>query len=187
MCSPARTATVRPGSEPTETISRPPRILRPLLLQPPLPAMARPRPWLPQAAVGAADARRGWPRGGKVRQKSGNETLKAELKRHLLIVATLLPLVFVARYALFDDASEFSLFAEQLKRYLAPLVIVLMVVLIAGFVIAVSKKIDKLQQEKLATVFFWLSSIVLALAIVAVFVQVKLQGHQAVKLSVGAA
>jgi uncharacterized integral membrane protein len=113
--------------------------------------------------------------------------LKAELKRHLLIVATLLPLVFVARYALFDDASEFSLFAEQLKRYLAPLVIVLMVVLIAGFVIAVSKKIDKLQQEKLATVFFWLSSIVLALAIVAVFVQVKLQGHQAVKLSVGAA
>jgi xanthine/uracil permease len=96
-------------------------------------------------------------------------------------MALLVPLALLARYTLFDDASEFRLFSEQLKRYVAPLVIGFVIVLIGGAAGVIGKRIDKLQQERLATAFFWLSSIILALAVVAIFANVKMQRQQSVQ------
>ena len=96
-------------------------------------------------------------------------------------MALLVPLVLAARYVLFDDAAEFRLFAEQLKRYVAPLVIGFAIVLIAGAAGVIGKRISRPQQERLTTSFFWLSSIILALTVVAVFAHVKMQGQQTVQ------
>ncbi len=84
----------------------------------------------------------------------------------------------VARYTLFEDAFEFQLFFDQLKQYIAPVVIMLSVMLLSGVVVVAVKKVDKLHQEKLATGFFWFSSILLVLAFAAVFANVKLRDGQ---------
>jgi cytochrome bd-type quinol oxidase subunit 2 len=101
-----------------------------------------------------------------------------ELRRHFVTIVILLPLVVIARYALFENAQEFKLFAEELKRYVAPLVIALSVVVIVGLFGVLAKKIDQRRQERLSSIFFWFSSILLALAIAAVFAHVKLQSNQ---------
>jgi glucan phosphoethanolaminetransferase (alkaline phosphatase superfamily) len=101
-----------------------------------------------------------------------------ELRRHFITIAIVLPLVIIARYTLFENASEFGLFAQEMKRYVAPLAIALSVVAIVGLIAVATNKIDHLRQKRLSNIFFWTSSILLALAVAAVFAHVKLQDNQ---------
>ncbi|MER9326372.1 hypothetical protein [Mesorhizobium sp. M0488] len=104
-----------------------------------------------------------------------------ELRRHFLIIVILLPVVVIARYTLFENASEFALFAKELKRYVAPLGIALSLVAIVGLMVVVVAKVSMSQQKRLSNMFFWLSSILLVLAIAAVFAHVKLRSVQSLE------
>lgn len=101
-----------------------------------------------------------------------------ELKRHFITIVILLPLVVIARYSLFENAQEFKLFVEELKRYVAPLGIALSVIVIGALIGVLANKIDRRRQERLSSIFFWFSSILLALAVAAVFAHIKLQSNQ---------
>jgi glucan phosphoethanolaminetransferase (alkaline phosphatase superfamily) len=98
-----------------------------------------------------------------------------ELRRHFLTIVILLPVVAIARYTLFENASEFALFAKELKRYVAPLIIALLAIWIV--IIMVASKIDRSRQKRISNIFFWSSLVVLIFAIVAVFAHIKLQDN----------
>ncbi|MET3579552.1 putative membrane protein [Mesorhizobium robiniae] len=96
-----------------------------------------------------------------------------ELKRLFFTIVILLPVVAIARYTLFENASEFALFAKELRRYVAPLIVASLAVWVV--IIMIVNEIDHSRQKRILNIFFWSSLAVLILAIVAVFASVKLQ------------
>ncbi|MEQ1950602.1 hypothetical protein ABMA59_04205 [Mesorhizobium sp. CN2-181] len=84
------------------------------------------------------------------------------------------PIVLIARYALFRDKAEFALFFAGLKTFVAPLIIGFSIVAIGGLLYFASNKVDHARQMVVGRIFFWISSTILAAAFAAVFVNAKL-------------
>jgi len=98
------------------------------------------------------------------------------MRSQLRLFAVILPLFFLARYTLFDDAAEFQRFYVALRTYVAPVIIVTAVVLGAIILANVAKKVDLGPQERVIKTCIWGSSAILAAAFVYAFAVVKLAG-----------
>ena len=98
------------------------------------------------------------------------------MRSQLRLFAVILPLFFLARYTLFDDAAEFQRFYVALLTYAAPVIIVTAVVLGAIILASVAKKVDLGPQERVINTCIWGSSAILAAAFAYAFAVAKLTG-----------
>ncbi|NRQ15052.1 hypothetical protein [Ensifer sesbaniae] len=98
------------------------------------------------------------------------------MRRHLRLLAVVLPLVVLTRYMLFDDAAEFQRFYAALRIYVAPVIIVSAAVLAVIMVATATKKVYLGPPERVIKACLWGSSAVLAAALAYAFAVAKLAG-----------
>ncbi|WP_274628494.1 hypothetical protein [Arvimicrobium flavum] len=100
--------------------------------------------------------------------------LLSHFKKHLRLIAILAAVVLITRYTLFADAAEFALFSANLKAYIVPLAVGLSVLALGGTLLMALNKTSHAVQSRVSRAFFWISSAMLAVALVAAFITVKL-------------
>jgi hypothetical protein len=96
------------------------------------------------------------------------------MKSQLRLFALIVPLVLIARYALFEDAAEFKRFYAALGTYVLPVLFANLAVLAVVLLTAFTKRINFGSPETVIKVFSWASSITLAAAVVWAIAAVKL-------------
>jgi len=95
-------------------------------------------------------------------------------KQKLWIAAIGAVLVGAIRYFVLNEPGEFARFYEVIRIYVAPALIVLAILMLAGFVFLLSKKVSPARQEQISRFYFWGSSVFCGMIVVAAVIYAKL-------------
>lgn len=96
------------------------------------------------------------------------------MRDHLRLIAVLLPLMLIARYALFEDADEFSRFYGALRKYVLPVLFANIALIAVILLVATRKRVNRKRHSQIANFCFWGSSAILAATLAYAFAAVKL-------------